>query len=313
MAELADARDLKSREAFPRTGSIPVSSTTKRAFLLGSALFNLQRRMDMLNVLGTIATHITNFGVKLIYALLVLIIGLKASKWLSKKLYSAKSPDAVDEGVQKFAAKAVKISLYIIVIISAAGILGIPYASFVAVLGSAGVAVGLAMQGSLSNLAAGILILVTKPFRVGDMIEAGDIMGKVSEIGFFSTHIVTLDNRVVSFPNSALSGKCITNYSAKPTRCVNLVFTAGYGSDVEKVKEILTKTAESCPRMVAEPAPYARLSKLGDSALEFILFAWCKSEEYRNACFDLTESVKEAFDKESIEIPYQKLDINILK
>lgn len=265
----------------------------------------------MYDWLGTLITHVTSFGIKLICALIVLIIGFKVSKWISKKMSAAKTPDSVDEGVRKFGAKAVKISLYIIVIISAAGILGIPYASFVAVLGSAGVAVGLAMQGSLSNLAAGLLILLTKPFRVGDTVEAGDITGKVLEIGFFSTYIVTFDNRVVSYPNSALSGKCITNYSAKPTRCINLTFTAENGCDVEMVKDILTKTAVGCPRVLSDPAPYARLSKLGDGALEFILFAWCGSEEYRDTCFDLTESVKAAFDKDGAGIPYRKLDINI--
>ncbi len=264
--------------------------------------------------ISALAAYVTRFGTKLIAAAVILVVGIKLSKWIASLINKSKSLDKLDGGVKKFASRAAKIALYVITIITAAGVLGIPSASFIAVLGSAGVAIGLALQGSLSNIASGILILVNKPFRVGDFIEAGNVSGTVKEIGFFSTTIVTADNKVISYPNSSISSSCITNYSAMETRRVDLTFSVGYDSDTEKVKEILLKTAYDNPLVISEPAPpFAAMSAQGDSALCFVLRTWCKSADYWTVYFSLNEKVKAAFDENKIEIPYNKLDVNICK
>lgn len=256
----------------------------------------------MEKVLSGIIEICTQFGMKLIFAALVLIIGIKLSKHLEKYVLKSKVLLNVDDGVRKFIGKTVKIVFYVIIIISSAGILGIPYASFVAVLGSAGVAIGLALQGSLSNIAAGILILVNKPFKVGDYISAGAVEGTVSEIGFFGTKIVTSDNKLVSYPNSALSNTAVTDYTAMGSRRLDLTFTVARENDMDKVKELLVSTAAENSAVFTEPAPVARLSAATASALDIKLMVWCKCEEYAEVNFDLLENVKNAFDKNNIKL-----------
>lgn len=256
----------------------------------------------MESMINSIMMICTQFGLKLIFALLVLIIGLKLSKWLEKYVLKSKALSGLDDGVRKFVGKTVKIVLYVIIIISAAGILGIPYASFVAVLGSAGVAIGLALQGSLSNIAAGILILVNKPFKVGDYISAGAVEGTVSEIGFFMTKIVTGDNKLVSYPNSALSNSAVTDYTALGSRRLDLTFAVSRENDVDAVKSLLVRTASEHSAVFTDPAPVARLSAATATALEIKLMVWCKCEAYADVNFDLLENVKEAFDKNNIKL-----------
>ncbi len=256
---------------------------------------------------------LTDFGIKLILAVILLVVGIKLSKWFSKKMYKSRALSNLDDGVRKFIANAIKITLYILIIISAAGILKIPYASFVAVLGSAGVAIGLALQGSLSNIASGILILVNKPFRVGDFIKVGEMSGTVRDIGFFSTSIVTGDNCVVSYPNSTLSNSCIVNYFAKPTRRIDMTFSVSYSSDIEKVKATLLETAHENSMVLDDPAPFAGVSNHAESAVEFLLRFWCKSEDFWYVKYSVAENVKNAFDKNGIEIPFPQLDVSLKK
>lgn len=260
---------------------------------------------------SNLVNTVTSFGLKLLFAVLVLFIGINVSKFITGRIGKSRLLKSVDPNIVKFTQNVTKIVLYIIIIISACGILGIPYASFVAVLGSAGVAIGLALQGSLSNIAAWILILVNKPFKIGDFIEAGDISGVVSEIKFFITTIITIDNKVVSYPNSALANEKIINYSALGQRRVDITFSVGYESDIDKVKEIMIKTASDNPLSLEEPKPFARLIKQNDSSLDFVLRVWCKSENYWDLFFDLNENIKKSFDKSNIEIPFPKMDVNI--
>lgn len=262
--------------------------------------------------LEAIVAVVVQFGWKLIIAAVLLAVGIKLSKWISKKILRTSRLSSVDDGVRKFIANTVRISLYILVVISAAGIMGIPYASFVAVLGSAGVAIGLALQGSLSNIASGILILVNKPFRAGDFIEANGISGTASEIGFFTTTIVTLDKKVVSVPNSVLSSGCITNYSAAGVRRVDIEIGADYGCDIDKVKEVLLAAAAADERVLKEPTAVSRLTSYGDSSLKFTLMAWCKPDDYWLVRFDLLENVKKALDEHNIEIPFNRLDVKLV-
>ena len=257
--------------------------------------------------------EITRFGVRFIAAAVIFIVGIKVSKWFSSRLPRTKGFMRLDSGVSKFAANVIKAALYTLTIITAAGTLGIPYASFVALLGSAGVAIGLALQGSLSNIAAGILILVNKPFKVGDYIETSDVAGTVREIGFFSTTVITPDNRVVSYPNSMLSNTCITNYSANPSRRLEIKIGVAYGSDIDKVKNALVQTAAANEYVLSEPKPFAGICNHADSAIEFALLVWCKRENYLNLFYSLREDITKSFEQNGIEIPYNTLDINVRK
>lgn len=265
----------------------------------------------MQEVINNFINIATTAGLKLLWAVVILVVGIKCSKWASKLVLNPKRLPKLDEGVRRFFSNTLRITLYVVVIISAAGMLGIPYASFITVLGSAGVAIGLALQGSLSNIAGGILILVTRPFRVGDYIDAVGISGTVEEIGFFTTTLITVDNKKVSVPNGTLSNSCITNYSAMETRRVDLTFSVGYGSDIEKVKSILLGAASSNEKALKEPAPFAGLLSHGDSALVFALRVWCRSADYWDVNFALTEEVKRLLDENGVEIPFPKLDVTI--
>lgn len=256
----------------------------------------------MENTLKSIIEICTQFGLKLIFAAFVLIVGIKISNRLEKYTIKAKTLANIDDGVKKFIGKTVKIVLYVVIVISAAGILGIPYASFVAVLGSAGVAIGLALQGSLSNIAAGILILVNKPFKVGDYILAGTVEGTVSEIGFFGTKIITADNKLISYPNSALSNIAVTDYTALGSRRLELIFTVARESNIDTVKTLLVSAAKEHPLAFIAPEPSARLCGTPGTSMEFKLMVWCKSDDYTELRFDLLETIKKLFDDNKNDI-----------
>lgn len=255
---------------------------------------------------------ITDFGLKIIAAVIILFIGFKLSKWISKLIPNARVLKNLDIGIRKFFSNAVRISLYVLTFVTAAGTVGIPYASFVAVLGSAGIAIGLALQGSLSNIAAGILILFNKPFKIGDFIEADGVQGTVKEIGFFTTVITTLDNKVIHYPNSAISNKCITNYSANDMRRVDINFSVSYDTDIDLAKSVLLSVASDHPLTSTAPAPpFARFTRHDDSALILTLRVWCETKNYWAVYYDMIEDVKKAFDKNGIGIPYPQLDVHM--
>lgn len=253
----------------------------------------------------------TELGFRLIAALLVLGIGLKAVSWAVRKMTAAKGYRKLEEGVQSFLRSFLKISLNILVFLSAAYILGIPMTSFVTVLASGGVAIGLALQGALSNFAGGLMILLFKPFEIGDFVEAGGYSGTVRGITVFYTILVTPDNKRVTLPNGTLTNAAIVDYSSEADRRVDLVFTAGYGCEMDRVKEILLSEAASLEAVLAEPEPFARMTAQKDHALEFTLRVWCAAEDYWEVSWDLNEKVKKAFDREGIEIPYPQLDVHV--
>ena len=180
----------------------------------------------------------------------------------------------------------------------------------IAVIGSCGLAVGLALQGSLSNIAGGFIILVLKPFSVGDFITSGDIAGTVEEISIFHTKVLTVDNRRIIVPNSTISNATLTNVSALKERRVDLTFTAAYENDIDTVERVLTEACLNHELVLKEPEPFARLSAHKDCALEYTVRAWCKAEDYWTVYFDLIKDVKKAFDKNGISIPYPQLDVH---
>ncbi len=254
-----------------------------------------------------------SWGIKLLVAIILLIVGIKLIKALTKWISKSQKLNKLDTSLRSFLGSFAKIALYIVLFITVAMILGVPATSFITILASGGVAIGLAVQGSLSNFAGGIMILIFKPFKVGDYIEAGGESGTVEEISVVYTVLLTVDNKRITVPNGTLTNSVIENYSAEELRRVDLKFSTAYDADIEKVKRILTEVAESHPKALKSPAPFVRLCEHSDSALTYTVRIWCKNEDYWDVNFDILESVKTAFDKNNIEIPYPQMDVHITK
>jgi small conductance mechanosensitive channel len=199
--------------------------------------------------------------------------------------------------------------LKLLVIVTAIYTAGVEMTTFVAVIGAAGLAVGLALQGSLSNLAGGVLIIALRPFKVGDYVEGASQSGTVTEIGLFYTHLTTPDNKAVIIPNSNMANSSLVNYGVFPTRRVDLDFSVSYNSQIKLVKEVIMEVVSKNVMIMKDPEPFIRLARHGASSLDFKLRVWVKSEDYWDVYFTLIEDVKEAFDFAGIEIPYPHLVI----
>ncbi|MBU2950529.1 mechanosensitive ion channel [Tamlana agarivorans] len=244
------------------------------------------------------------YGVKLLGAIVIWIIG----SWIISKLLNGiktvMSKGNYDESLQGFLTNLASWGLKIVLIIVALGTLGVETTSFAAILAAAGLAVGLALQGSLSNFAGGVLIMIFKPFKLGDLIEAQGEIGAVKEIAIFTTKLTGLSNKEIIIPNGTLSNGNIVNYTTSGTRRVDLTFGVGYDSDIKKTKEVLMQVLTSHPLVLKDPAPTVNVSELADSSINFAVRPWSKSADYWTVYFDVTENVKEALDAAGIEIPY---------
>ena len=269
--------------------------------------------MDWDAFLHFLLEMVTSFGLKLIGALVVLVVGLKLIKWIRKFLLNSNKLSKLDDGIRTFMASFAGIALYILLFITVAMVLGVPTTSFITVLASCGVAIGLALQGSLSNFAGGIMILLFKPFKVGDYIEAAGEAGTVTEISVVYTILLTPDNKRITIPNGSITNSVIENYSAEPLRRVDFTFSTAYDSDVEQVKALIVDELRRHSLTLEEPTPQVRLSKHGESALEFTARVWCKAEDYWTVYFDVTERIKQVFDENGITIPYSQVDVHICK
>jgi small conductance mechanosensitive channel len=262
-------------------------------------------------ILSYLMQFLTTWGLKLLGAIIVLIVGAKGIKILVKFIKTSPTLDKLDDSLRSFFASFATIMLYVLLVITIAMILGVPATSFITILASCGVAIGLALQGSLSNFAGGLMILFFKPFKVGDYIEAAGEEGFVAEISVVYTVILTTDNKRITLPNGSLTNSAITNYSSEENRRVDLTFSADYENDVEKVKGVIMDVIQNHPLALKDPAPFVRLSSHADSALNYTARVWVKSADYWDVYFDLTESVKIAFDKNDISIPYPQLDVHV--
>lgn len=251
-----------------------------------------------------------DLGIQLIIALLILIIGFKLVKILEKSLKKEHKLSKIDASVKTFVISITTIALKVLLFIIAASIIGIPTTSFITILGSAGVAIGLALQGGLSNLAGGLMILIYKPFKVGDYIESNGKEGNVTSITMFYTSLTTLDNKVVQIPNGTLSNNTIVNYSAYPERRLDLQFNVSYDTKIDKVKKVINEVIDKSEYALKDRNNIIRLCKHSDSSLTYAVYVWIKKEDYWNAYFELNENIKEAFDKNNIEIPFPQLDIH---
>ncbi len=244
------------------------------------------------------------FGPKLIAAILIWIIGSWFIKMILKGFKKAMKKRDYDISLEKFLTNLLSWALKIVLIVVVLGTVGIETTSFAAILASAGLAIGLALQGSLGNFAGGVLIMIFKPFKVGDVIEAQGEIGAVKAIEIFTTKLTGLSNKEIIIPNGALSNGNIVNYTTEGTRRVDLVFGVGYDSDIKKTKEVLMNILTSHPKVLKDPAPTVNVMELADSSVNFAVRPWCESADYWTVYFEITEQTKEALDAAGIEIPY---------
>lgn len=263
---------------------------------------------EIMNYLVELAT---SAGLKLLAAIVLVIVGLKGIKWLRKWIRTSEKLNKIDNSLRSFMISFSSVVLYIVLFITVAVILGIPTTSFITMLASCGVAIGLALQGSLSNFAGGIMILLFKPFKVGDYIDAAGESGTVTEISVVYTELLTVDNKRIIIPNGTITNSVIENYSAENIRRVDFTFNTAYDSDIDKVKRIITEILESHPKALKNPECFVRLSAHNESALTYTARVWCKTDDYWDVNFDVIESVKKAFDENGIQIPYNQLDVHI--
>lgn len=271
--------------------------------------------MEQVNSIGReVMTVITTYGLDVIGAIVILILGW----WLSGRVSSlvrkaVKRSKYVDETLQGFFASLVKYTIIAFTIIAVLNQFGVQTTSLIAVLGAAGLAIGLALQGTLSNIAAGVMLLIFRPFKVGDFIDGGGISGTVKSISLFITEMATPDNVQIIVPNASLWGTSIKNFSANAKRRVDFVFGIGYGDDINKaIKEVLAIAGKD-ERIDADPAPMCVVSNLGDSSVDLTCRVWCNAGDYWGIKFDMTKAVKERFDKVGISIPFPQRDVHVIK
>ncbi len=253
----------------------------------------------------------TIYGIKAIIALLILFFGRLIAKLITKIVKQLMETSKIDTTIVKFVGSLTYIALMAFIIIAALGQLGIQTASFIAVLAAAGLAIGLALQGSLSNFAAGFLMIIFRPFTVGDFIEGGGVAGTVEEISIFTTVLRSPDNKTVIIPNAKLSEDNIVNWTTKGTRRVDLVMGIGYEDDIDKAKQVMADVIAKDDRILKNPAPQIALVELADSSVNFVVRPWVKSGDYWDVHFALTENFKKAFDANSISIPYPQRDVHV--
>lgn len=250
---------------------------------------------------------------RIVLALLVLIIGRWVAKLVRKATRNVLNRKSVDPTIVSFVENLVYVALMVFVILAALGKLGIQTASFVAIIGAAGLAIGLALQGSLSNFAAGFLLIIFRPFKVGDYIEGGGTAGVVEHISIFTTQLNSPDNKTIIIPNAKLSGDNIINYSTKETRRVDMVFGVSYADDIEKVKRIIKSVVDDDSRILTDPPVTIRVVALADNSINFAVRPWVKSSDYWNVYFDLNETLKNRFDTEGVSIPFPQRDVHLIQ
>ena len=257
--------------------------------------------------------YASEYGMKIVSALLIFIIG----KWAIKKLTAVSKllmeKAKVDQTLVEFAESVIYFILLLMVVLASLNALGVNTTSFIAVFGAAGLAIGLALQGSLANIGAAVLIIVFRPFKVGDFVDAGGATGTVEDVNLFSTIITPIDNRTIIVPNASIISGNITNYSKKPNRRVDHVFGIGYDDDLKLAKETLMQIMKADERILTEPAPFVAVGELGDNSVNFVVRAWVDTADYWDVYFEIIEKVKLTFDEKGISFPYPQMDVHIPK
>jgi len=251
------------------------------------------------------------WGIKILGAIAIYIVGKWVAQLLTKLFRKMLEKSNTDATLVKFLGDLVYFGLLVLVIIAALGTLGVNTTSFAAIVGAAGLAVGLALQGNIANFGAGVVLLLLRPFKVGDFVEAGGATGVVESIGIFNTTFKTGDNRIILVPNSNIIGGNIVNYSREPIRRIDLVIGVGYDDDLKLVKQTLEEILNSHPKVLKDPAPSVALAELADSSVNFNVRPWVKSEDYWGVRSELLETIKTTFDEKGINIPYPQLDVHL--
>ncbi|HAQ65417.1 MAG TPA: mechanosensitive ion channel protein MscS [Bacteroidales bacterium] len=252
-----------------------------------------------------------DYGPKLIGGLLVLIIGLWATKFITNGIGRSLAKTHIDQSLIPFLKSLTNIMLKILVVITVMGMIGIQMTSFIALLGAAGLAIGMALSGTLQNFAGGVIILIFKPFKLGDFIEAQGFLGTVKEIGIFTTMLNTIDKKLIIIPNGPLSNGSLTNYSTEPQRRVDWTFGIAYGDRVEDFRRAMGELIADDARILPEPESFIGLSELGDSSVNFTVRAWVKSEDYWNVFFDMNEKFYKKAGDYNINIPFPQMDVHL--
>lgn len=276
-----------------------------------NAVMNVGSSVESTPLLEQVQTIAVEWGVKILGFLLILIVGMWVAKLIKKGIVSVMEKRKVDPTLTKFLASLCHVAIKAFVVIAALGQLNVQTASFVAILGAAGLAVGLALQGSLSNFASGVLMIIFKPIALGDFVEAGGATGAVEEIGIFTTTINSPDNKRIIVPNSQIMGGKITNFNANGTRRVDLVAGISYSDDIDKAKSILEGILAKDERILKDPAYTVAMVELADSSVNFVVRPWCAGADYWGVYFDTTEAIKKSFDEAGISIPFPQRDVHI--
>jgi len=265
----------------------------------------------MEEMLDKIYQLLTVYGLKVLAAIAIFIIGRWVAKGVRKLVERMMTRGKVDPTLISFTSNMAYIGLLAFIVIAALGQLGIQTTSFIAILGAAGLAVGLALQGSLSNFAAGFLLIIFRPFKVGDLIEAAGVFGVVEAIQIFTTQLKTADNKTVIIPNAKLTDDNIVNWTVKGTRRVDMVFGIGYDDDIDKARSLMAEIIAEDSRILETPAPQISVSELADSSVNFVVRPWVKVEDYWGVHFDLTEKIKKAFDANGVSFPFPQRDVHL--
>jgi small conductance mechanosensitive channel len=267
--------------------------------------------LDFSRLLNTIYGLLTVYGLRVIAAIVIFILGRWVALMVAKIIERIMLKSKVDETLVSFVRHLSYVGLLAFVVIAALNQLGIQTASFIAVVGAAGLAIGLALQGSLGNFAAGVLMIIFKPFKVGDFIEGGGVAGIVEKIEIFTTQLKTPDNKTIIIPNAKLTGDNITNFNVKGTRRVDFVFGISYGDDIDKARGIIKEIIDQDERVMKEPEPAIVVSELADSSVNLTVRAWTSANDYWSFFFDTMENVKKQFDAQGVSIPFPQRDVHI--
>lgn len=254
-----------------------------------------------------------SYAISLVTAILILWIGFKIARKISSMINNTMVKKSIDPAVASFVASLSHAIIAAAIIIVALGHVGVQTATFVAILGAAGLAIGLSLQGSLANFASGILITVFRPFKAGDFIEAGGVAGVVKEIQIFSTIMTTPDNKFVVVPNAQVTGSPITNYSRHDTRRLDLVIGVSYSADLQQTEDLLNRILEAHPNVLETPESTVAVSELADSSVNFVVRPWVNTADYWPTKFELTKTIKQELDKANIGIPFPQMDVHLHK
>ncbi len=267
--------------------------------------------LDVDKILNIISELAIKYGLRLLLAIITLFIGLWIIKIIIKAIVRTMEKKDIDITLTKFLRSLLSMLLKILLIISVISMLGVEMTSFIAILTAAVLSVGMALSGTFQNFAGGVMLVLFRPFKVGDYIEAQGYTGTVKEIQIFNTVLTTPDNKTVIIPNGGLSTNAMTNYSNEPTRRVDFTFGIGYDDDIDKARTVIKGIINSDERILKDPKPFIAVSELADSSVNFVVRVWVNSADYGGVLFSMPENIKKAFDKEGISIPFPQTDVHL--